>query len=45
MKAMLCRASGGPEVLEYTDVADPVPGAGDVVVDVAATALHRLDVL
>ena len=25
MKAMLYRTSGGPEVLEYTDVADPVP--------------------
>ena len=45
MKAMLYHASGGPEVLEYTDVADPVPGAGDVVLDVAVTALNRLDVL
>ena len=45
MKAMLYHVSGGPEVLEYTDVDDPVPGAGDVVVDVAATALNRLDVL
>ncbi len=45
MKAMLYRASGGPEVLEYTDVDDPVPGDGDVVVAVAATALNRLDVL
>ena len=44
MKAMLYHASGGPEVLEYTDVADPVPGAGDVIVDVAVTALNRLDV-
>ena len=42
---MLYRASGGPEVLEYTDAPDPVPGAGDVVLDVAATALNRLDVL
>lgn len=45
MKAMLYRQPGGPEVLEYTDVADPVPGDGDVVVDVAATALNRLDLL
>ena len=45
MKAMLYHSSGGPEVLEYTDVADPTPGDGDVVVDVAAAALNRLDVL
>lgn len=45
MKAMLYHASGGPEVLEYTDVDDPVPGDGDVVVEVVATALNRLDLL
>ncbi|MCY3643706.1 MAG: zinc-binding dehydrogenase, partial [Acidimicrobiaceae bacterium] len=45
MKAMMYRASGGPEVLEYTDVDDPVPGDSDVVLDVAATALNRLDLL
>ncbi|MEM7286652.1 MAG: zinc-binding dehydrogenase [Actinomycetota bacterium] len=42
---MLYREAGGPEVLEYTDVADPEPGPGDVVVDVGATALNRLDVV
>ncbi|MDH3752395.1 MAG: zinc-binding dehydrogenase [Acidimicrobiia bacterium] len=45
MKAMLYHEAGGPEVLQYSDVADPEPGAGDVVVDVAATALNRLDVV
>ncbi len=45
MKAMLYHRTGGPEVFEYVEVADPTPGAGDVVVDVAATALNRLDVL
>ncbi len=45
MKAMLYHTSGGPEVLEYTDVEDPTPGGGDVVIDVAATALNRLDLL
>ena len=39
MKAVLYHEAGGPEVLQYTDVADPEPGAGDVVIDVAATAL------
>lgn len=45
MKALLYRTSGGPEVLEYTDVDDPTPGARDVVVKVAATALNHLDVV
>lgn len=45
MKAMLYREAGGPEVFEYIDVPDPEPGAADVVVDVAATALNRLDVV
>lgn len=45
MKAMRYEQPGGPEVLQYVDVADPEPGPGDVVVDVAATALNRLDVV
>lgn len=45
MKAVLYEATGGPEVLQYTDVADPVPQARDVVVQVAATAVNRLDVV
>lgn len=45
MKAMLYNEPGGPEVLEYVDVADPEPGPGDVVIDVAATSLNRLDVV
>ena len=42
---MLYHEAGGPEVLQYVDVADPDPGSRDVVVDVAATALNRLDVV
>ncbi|MDG2908714.1 MAG: zinc-binding dehydrogenase [Acidimicrobiales bacterium] len=45
MKAVYYEESGGNEVFCYGDVPDPVPGPGDVVVDVAATALNRLDVL
>lgn len=45
MKAVLYRQTGGPEVLEYTDVADPEPGPADVVVRVEAAALNRLDVV
>jgi putative PIG3 family NAD(P)H quinone oxidoreductase len=36
---------GGPEVLTWTEVPDPVPGAGEVLVDVAATAVNRADLL
>lgn len=45
MKAMLYNEVGGPEVFQYTDVADPEPGAADVIVDVAATSLNRLDLV
>ena len=45
MKAVLYHETGGPEVLQYVDVPDPEPGAADVVIDVAATALNRLDVV
>jgi NADPH:quinone reductase-like Zn-dependent oxidoreductase len=44
MKAMYYEESGGNDVFHYGDVPDPVPGPGDVVVDVAATALNSLDV-
>ncbi|WP_018658056.1 NAD(P)H-quinone oxidoreductase [Actinomadura flavalba] len=45
MKAITIREPGGPEVLEWTDVEDPVPGPGEVIVDVAASALNRADVM
>ena len=45
MKALLYEAFGGPEVLQLTSVPDPEPGARDVVVAVAATALNHLDVV
>ncbi|MEU6668283.1 NAD(P)H-quinone oxidoreductase [Streptomyces sp. NPDC046727] len=44
MKAISIREPGGPEVLEWTDVADPAPAPGEVVVDVVASALNRADV-
>ena len=45
MKAVSYRQPGGTEVLEYVDVADPEPGAVDVVVRVEACALNRLDAI
>jgi NADPH:quinone reductase-like Zn-dependent oxidoreductase len=44
MKAVVMRAHGGPEVLGYEDVADPVPGPGEVLVRVRACALNHLDI-
>lgn len=45
MKAVRYTEHGEPSVLRYGDVDDPQPGAGEVVVAVAATAVNRLDVL
>ncbi|WP_374944638.1 NADPH:quinone oxidoreductase family protein, partial [Sphingomonas sp.] len=45
MRALLSKAPGGPETLELTEVADPVAGRGQVVVDVRACAINYPDVL
>jgi NADPH2:quinone reductase len=45
MHAITIREPGGPEVLEWTEVPDPEPGPGEVLLDVAATAVNRADVL
>lgn len=45
MKAVVYYQPGGTEVLQYIDVPDPEPGPADVVLDVGATALNRLDVV
>jgi len=43
MKAIVYATHGGPEVLQYTDVADPQIGPSEVLVRVRACALNRLD--
>ncbi|HJZ62712.1 MAG TPA: zinc-binding dehydrogenase [Candidatus Acidoferrum sp.] len=43
MKAIVFEKHGGPEVLKYTDVPEPVIGALDVLVSVRACALNHLD--
>ena len=43
MKATIFRQHGGPEVLEYTDVPDPVMGDGDILVRVKACSINHLD--
>src|SRR5690348_8346961 len=44
MKAVVFRQHGGPEVLEYTDVAEPQIRANEVLVEVKACALNHLDI-
>lgn len=43
MKAVLFRKHGGPEVLEYAEVAEPLIRADEVLVEVKACALNHLD--
>ena len=45
MRAVVAQGTGGPEVLSVTDVPDPVPGPGEVLIDVAAAGLNRADLL
>ena len=45
MRAVVLHSYGGPEVLSIEEVADPVPGPDEVLVQVAATALNRADLL
>src|SRR2546423_42336 len=45
MRAIVIREPGGPDVLEWTEVPDPTPGPGEVLVDVAASAVNRADLL
>jgi putative PIG3 family NAD(P)H quinone oxidoreductase len=45
MRAVIADGAGGPEVLSVGELPDPVPGPGEVVLDVAAAGLNRADLL
>jgi putative PIG3 family NAD(P)H quinone oxidoreductase len=45
MRAVVITEPGGPEVLEVREVADPEPQDDEVIVEVAATAVNRADLL
>ena len=45
MRAVTISAPGGPEVLVETTLPDPVPRAGEVLIDVAAAGVNRADLL
>ncbi len=45
MRAVTVLQPGGPEALSVTELPDPTPGPGEVVIDMAGTAVNRADTL
>lgn len=45
MKAITLRDFGGPEMMQYSDIDTPAPGAGQLLVRVHATSVNRPDVI
>lgn len=45
MHAITIPEAGGPEALVWAEVPDPVPGEGEVLVDIVASAVNRADLL
>jgi NADPH:quinone reductase-like Zn-dependent oxidoreductase len=44
VKAVRIHEDGGPEVLRYEDAPDPSPASGEVLIELRAASLNRLDV-
>ena len=44
MHAIVIRETGGPEVLDYAEAADPVAGPGQLLVAVAAAGVNYIDI-
>jgi NADPH2:quinone reductase len=44
MKAVIVQETGGPEKMQYTDVPDPMPPAGQAVIKIEATGVNFIDV-
>lgn len=45
MQAVTITSPGGPDVLRLAEVPDPVPGPGEVLVEVAAAGINRADLM
>jgi putative PIG3 family NAD(P)H quinone oxidoreductase len=45
MRAVVVTAPGGPEVLAWSEIPDPEPEPDEIVLDVAASAVNRADLL
>lgn len=45
VRAINLNGFGGPEVMEFSEAPDPVPGHGEVLIEVAAAGVNRADLL
>ncbi len=45
MRAVVITEPGGPEVLRWSEVPDPAPGPGDVLIDIVTAGINRADLL
>lgn len=45
MRAITITSPGGPDVLRIASVPDPIPAAGEVLIDVTASGVNRADLL
>lgn len=45
MREIVCTAFGGPDVLAIEDVPTPVPGAGEVLVELLSVGVNRADLM
>ncbi len=45
MRAVIAPEPGGPEALVLADLPDPTPAAGEVVLDIAASAVNKADTM
>jgi putative PIG3 family NAD(P)H quinone oxidoreductase len=45
MRAVVVSEPGGPDVLQLADVPDPVPGPGEVLVDIVGAGVNRADLM
>lgn len=43
MKAIQITAFGGPDVMKYVDISDPIAGTDEVVLDVTAVGINYAD--
>jgi NADPH2:quinone reductase len=44
MKAIIVQETGGPEMMQYVDVPDPKPSAGQAVIKIKASGVNFIDV-
>jgi putative PIG3 family NAD(P)H quinone oxidoreductase len=45
MRAITVASPGGPDVLQIASVPDPIPAAGEVLIDITASGVNRADLL